>query len=82
MVIPIAKDDDFNNPGKNREGKVFIFCGTTFQTWQISPEGHNYISEVNLHDTVKMQFYDNVWVYRYFLQILFYIYRIKISIGH
>ncbi len=62
VVVPLSKDDDLNNPGKNREGHVYIFCGTTFQTWQINAEGNTHLSEVNLHDPVKLQFYNNVWV--------------------
>lgn len=61
-MVPVSKDDDLNNPGKNREGLVYIFCGTTFQTWQINADGNNHLSEVNLHDPVKLQFYNNVWV--------------------
>ncbi|ODN04961.1 hypothetical protein Ocin01_01707 [Orchesella cincta] len=61
VVVPLIKEDDPYNPGKNREGKLFISCGTSLQTWQINSDGINCLLEFNMHDTVKLQFYNNVW---------------------
>jgi len=72
VVVPLSKDDDPLKPGHNKEGKVYVFQGSTVQSWQITPEAHNCLNEINIDENLRREFLDNVWVKSFALWNSFY----------